>query len=283
MTCCVAALCAKGNAIALITDKRIGMGAIATESALPKYIPVAKNWFLLYSGDDISSIFDISDRITRHMASKAFVNEPDEIGSAVARIIIEKRLQEAEALYLRPLGLTLAEFVSDGINRLHKDYFETLARLLESYRLPIAIILAGFASNKKGYLISVDGEERIPRRHDNPGFVAIGSGAAAAIYWMSYYDAGPVDTVREALFLAFHGKYFAELGSEVGEYTAGCVVQYDTEPIELEDKWLDKYLVPICKRLSPKQFSKTVVDKLNALPRLEQFPPAELDPDKGNP
>jgi hypothetical protein len=103
MTTCVAVICDDGNAIVLVADKLIGIGYVESELEITKMRHIHHNWWVLFAGDDITPVFDIVDYARAGIgptktASIADVQEA--IGIAFAR----KRMEEAEALYLAPIG-----------------------------------------------------------------------------------------------------------------------------------------------------------------------------------
>ncbi len=61
MTNCVAAVCDNGNALVMVADKMIGMGYVESELEVTKMRQLHPEWWMLFAGDDLTSVFDIID------------------------------------------------------------------------------------------------------------------------------------------------------------------------------------------------------------------------------
>ena len=61
MTCCVAALCDDGKTLILISDRMFTTWTIQSVLDINKLRKLSKHWWVLFSGDDISPVFDILD------------------------------------------------------------------------------------------------------------------------------------------------------------------------------------------------------------------------------
>ena len=188
MTCCIAAICDDGKNIVLVADKMIGIGFIESEPDINKLLQLHKNWWVLFAGEDISPVFDIVDYAKRHIRdaltkAKANLDEPIDLQLAMDAIresYDKKKIEEAETLYLKPIGWDIASFNAGGKTNL-PDFGEIKARIAD-YAFNIELLVAGF-SGGKGYVFALYGsgpEKGLIKRHDVPGFYAIGSGRSWA-------------------------------------------------------------------------------------------------------
>ena len=196
MTCCIAALCDDGKNIVLVADKMIGIGFIESEPNINKLLQLNKSWWVLFAGEDISPVFDIVDDAKRHISdvlTKCGKNPDDAadlplVMDAIREGYEKKRMEDAETLYLKPIGWDIASFNAGGQTNL-PDFGEIKARISD-YAFNIELLVAGF-SEGKGYVFALYGagaEKGLIKRHDVPGFYAIGSGGTGAIYMMYYRD-----------------------------------------------------------------------------------------------
>jgi 20S proteasome alpha/beta subunit len=283
MTTCVAAVCDDGNAIVLVADKMIGMGYIESELEITKMRQIHRDWWMLFAGDDITPVFDIVD----YAKAKLNQQEPASIGEvqeAVKLAFAQKRMENATALYLTPIGWDIERFTKEGSSLLPD--FEQIKAKIDDYSLAIELLVAGFDSGK-GYVFSLQGygENRgVPRRSDIPGFDAIGSGSVGAMYMMYYRSLSPKDSVRETVYTALEGKYFGEQASGVSESTDLFVAQSGKDLIQLNDEaTIEKKLIPICYALSPNRLRRRDREILNTLPELKGFPPMPDTEEKPKP
>jgi|GEM_PF-2405676 20S proteasome alpha/beta subunit len=286
MTCCIAAICDDGKNIVLVADKMIGIGFIESEPDINKLLHLHKNWWVLFAGDDISPVFDIVDyakRYIRDALAKANGKADDPIDLQLAMDAIresyeKKRIEEAETLYLKQIGWDMASFNAGGQTNL-PDFGEIKARV-EDYSFNIALLVAGF-SEGRGYVFALygDGPEKgLIKRHDVPGFYAIGSGGTGAVYMMYYRDMSSKMTLRETVYYAMEAKLFGEQASGVGERTDMYVATSDGRFIPIRDKeTIDHMLVPIFDRLKPKWPTDKDRAILNAIPELKGFPPTKAE------
>lgn len=282
MTTCVAAICEDGNAIVLVADKMIGVGYIESELEITKMRPIHKNWWILFAGDDLTPVFDIVD-----YANAGIGNGSASIGDvqeAVKVAFARKRMEEAEALYLTPIGWTIETFNKDGSDKLAD--FEQIKSKIEDYSLSVQLLVVGF-DGSRGHIFSLYGygEKRgIPQRYDIPGFDSIGSGATAATLMMYYRDVSPKMTVREAVYYALEGKYFGEQASGVGASTDLFVARANKDLLQINDEnTIEEKLIPICHAMSTNLLRKRDYEVLNSLSELEGFPEAKKPEKKTKP
>lgn len=276
MTVCVAAACDSGKALVLVADKMVGLGYVTSELDITKMRSLHKDCWILFSGDDITPIFDIIDYARAKLQEDHKIDAPAPLArimSAVQNGFEKKRLEDAETLYLKPIGWTMADFKKEGHTVLPNA--DQIQSDIERYTLPIELLVAGFddASAFIFDLIGYGDKRGIPNRYDIPGFHAIGSGSTVAEFWMYYRDFSPKENVRLAVFQALEAKFYGEQATGVGESTDLFVARPGQELIPLSDEeTIEKKLIPICHALSPGLFTKKHRTILNNLPELAGFP-----------
>lgn len=288
MTCCVAALADNARTIVLVSDRQIGMRMISTDPETVKARQVHPRWWLMYAGDDISPIFNIADAIQEGLkelsggqkatdANAATIPSISDVEAKVSECVQQERQSEVEAQYLRPRGWTFDTFQQQAPH-LPKALVTSIVNEVNAHPMPISLLLAGFDRLGYGYLFTIYGDSMYPRRHDNPGYTAIGSGSEAAQYWMGYRDIGYLSDSRQVLYSAVEGKYFAELSLGVGEYTDVHILRAEKPTIKLSDDLVDKEIIDgIVKRMAPRGISDPFRKRLNAIVALQDLPLLKLD------
>lgn len=281
MTVCVAAVCDDGKALILVADKMVGRGYVTSDLDITKMRPLHKDWWILFSGDDLSPVFDIIDyaKDALHNEHKLVPDDPASLRAVLKAVesgFEKKRLEEAEALYLKPIGWRMNTFRSKGhvalpnAAQIHSD--------IERFSLPIELLVAGFDGGSAFIfdLMGYGDNRGIANRADIPGFKAIGSGSTVAEFMMYYRDFSPKEGVREAVYQAMEAKYYGEQASGVGERTDLFVARPGREIVQLNDEeTIEKKLIPICHALSPGLIRPRDREALNSVPELKDFPPVK--------
>jgi len=282
MTVCLAAICDDGKTLVLVADRMVGIGYIEAELKVSKLRELCKNWWVLFAGDDITSVFDVIDGARGKIATKrreAHLAQDSPtpvsiVASAVKESYEGKQQEEAEALYLKPIGWDTASFNAGGQNNL-PDFGEIKAKIA-AHHLPIELLVAGFGT-EGAYVLSLTGAEgSIVRRHDVPGFYAIGSGGVGAVYMLYYRELSYKTQAREALYYAMEAKLFGEQASGVGEDTDMYVATADGKFIPIGEESIEEELVAVWDRLRPKWIHKNSRATLNSISELDGF--EELKP-----
>ena len=266
MTVCVAALADHRKAIVLAADKMVGLGAIESEADIQKILALRKDWWVMLAADDISPAFDIVDHARKRLKNARALGI-DDVMDAVVKSYQEKRLKQAEAIYLAPRGWKLSEFNSRRVGDvIPQNLRAELDFQMHAHRLSLSLLVAGFDRNGQGHIFSVyDYDNRgDARRHDIPGYHAIGSGSQAAIYMMAYRDVSPVMPVRRMIFHVIEGKYFGELASGVGERTDLYIIRPGKPRIKIIEKAIEEKLIKLCQRLEPRLLDQKAIDVLNS-------------------
>jgi 20S proteasome alpha/beta subunit len=276
MTTCVAAITDEGKALILVADKMIGVGWVESELEVTKMREIHKDWWLLFAGNDLTPVFDIVD-YTKARLKEGEPASAGDIQDAVKAAFAQKRLENAETLYLNPIGWEITRFNHEGNS--HLPNFMELQAKIDSYHMEIELLVAGFDAGKACIFSLLGfGESRgLTNRFDIPGFVAVGSGSTGADYMMYYRRLSPKTPIREAVYYALEAKYFGEQASGVGASTDLFVARPGEKLIQLDDdKTIEEKLIPICSSLEPKDLRARDRQTLNDLPELRAFPKLEM-------
>jgi len=275
MTTCVATLCCEGKSIVLVADKMIGLGYIESEPDISKIRKIHKNWRVMIAGNDIEPAFAILNDVTSRLA---VVPAPklDIVIEVMETAYQEKRLHDAHALYLVPIGWTPEEFKATGLKYLGHTESSRIRNLIDGFEYEIELLVAGFDDNDDGKLFSVTSFNRgIASRHDL-GFYAIGSGETNARFIMTHRRVAPTMELREALFYALEGKYYGELAGGVGLRTDIFVMRSNQDDLPIHEDNVDILMTKICEQVDPRELRDSHVKLLNKVPELADIPKMPL-------
>lgn len=284
MTTCVAAACDDGKAIVLVADKMVGLGYVESEPDISKIQPLHKSWRVMIAGNGIEPAFDVIHAAREKLAC---IPSPSlcAVMSELAQAYQAKRLSDAEALFLAPIGWSLERFRREGKELLSELEVSRILQAMREHEYELELLVGGFDETAVARIFSVSSHNRgIPQRHDL-GFEAVGSGSTNARFIMTYRKYNPTIKVREALYYALEGKYYGELASGVGTRTDAMILRPDASPIMLdEEATLDVIFDEICSELDPREFKDKHLKILNRIPEMSGFPllklKAERDPKK---
>jgi 20S proteasome alpha/beta subunit len=215
MTVCVAALCERRRALVLVSDKMIGMGLVQTELKIEKVRRLCPDWWIMMAGDDVSLAFDVTDYAQSALTGRPRLDSGFVIGE-VEKAYRKRRDEDAEALYLSPIGWSLSLFQSEGGLKLHPALHQELQGKLRGHRLPIELIVAGFDTKNVGHIFSIHHPGVHKNWSDVPGFYAIGSGKYIAQQMMLYREPNISMKLPNILYFAFEAKIFSEESPGVG-------------------------------------------------------------------
>jgi hypothetical protein len=276
ITVCVATLCDDGKTIVLASDKMVGMGYVEAELDNTKMQAIHPQWYMMMAGNDITPLFELGDLARAEMPLTREVSLAD-VMQVMQRNYQSIRIKRAEAEYLKPIGWDFDRFNSQGSSSLPN--FLELQSKLQYHELSVEILVAGFDRNLNptGKIFTMSSSDRgVPRRHDIPGFAAIGSGSIAAAYMMHFKDVSPILPTRAAVYYTLEAKYFGEYASGVGPRTDMLVLHFDGNLVRIveinDEKTIEKKLIPMCERLEPCHPTPEDIDILNALPELKGLP-----------
>jgi hypothetical protein len=269
----------------MAADKMIGLGYVEGEPDITKMRPLWQDVWMLFAGNDITPVFDIIEAVKMYLLGRSVDAKRampiDVMQSAVSAALESKRMADAPALYLTPIGWTAAEFHKNGHGSLPDA--QQISANIAQHSIQAAMLVTGFY-NGEAYLFDIYGYgdgRGIPHRWDVPGFQAIGSGSTVANFMMFYRGLSPRTTAREALYYVLEAKYYGEQATGVGSRTDLFLAQPGKDLLSLNDEeTIEEKLIPICQRLEPADLRKRERDTLNGLEELKGFPEIEEPQDK---
>jgi 20S proteasome alpha/beta subunit len=283
MTCCVAALADNAKAIVLVSDRMIGTDVIAGEPDIRKSIQIHPDWRLQFSGV-VPSAVDVIQRIKNALGAEPVAVQT--VASAMAAALYQRWQHETEAANLLPHGWTTESFQAFGKSSLPDTVFRSIDDVRSYYNLYVDIMASGFDADGEGHVLSATGRGTTKfqvSHHDIPGYHAIGSGAGGALYMMNYKDVSSKMPTREATYYALEGKYFGELGSNVGDVTDALILRQGEAPFDLPKEAERIYLEEIFQRIRPHWLSgKKLIEAANAIQLPEWITPLPLPQPKKN-
>jgi 20S proteasome alpha/beta subunit len=218
MTCCVAALCDRRKSIVLVADKMVGSGFSQAELKIKKIRKLNPDWRVMIAGNDISPAFDIIDKASIELGTSE--HTVGEVEDALARHFRERRADEATAL---------------------RD---------PDHILDIQLLTAGFDKNGVGHLLTVS-NPGIYKRHDIPGFHAIGSGSFGAYYMLLWREIDIYMKSSLALYYAFEAKIFGESAPGVGFETDMYILRKG-QPDKKVSKASEEKMAAVWNNLKPR-------------------------------
>jgi 20S proteasome alpha/beta subunit len=271
MTTCVAAIADEGKALILAADKMVGVGWVESELEITKMREIHSHWWMMFAGDDITPVFDIVDYTKARLPSEGRPTVK-EVEDAVKAAVAQKRMENAESLYLTTIGWDITRFNTEGPSLL-SNYMELQAKIGD-YNTGLQLLVAGF-DNSKGHIFTLEdgsSSKGIPHRYDIPGFAAIGSGATGADYFMYYRHLGPSLPVREALYYVLEAKFAGEQAGSVSASTDLFIARPGKKLLQLDDdETIEEKLMPICMALEPRDLRPRDFKTLNSLKELRGF------------
>lgn len=279
MTVCIAALADKGKTIVVFADKMIGMEAIQSEIA-NKILEIHRDWRVMFAGNDIDPVSDIVDAVEEKLLPRRKVSANDVIDAMVENFQFQ-RLRRAEALYLKPIGLTIQQFLKPGATSLPEAEWRHRALAIDKSKLDIDFLVAGFDSRGQGHIFTVT-DPGYHQRWNIPGFAAIGIGAEGANYMMYWRNLRPEMALRRVIYHAFEAKWFGEEAPGVGERTDGLILKFQKSPVRLGEKTtIDKTLAHICNKNQPRKLDNEDIRQLNQISELSNTKEFSLLKEKG--
>jgi hypothetical protein len=181
------------------------------EQDIRKFESITNGCIALSAG----SALDKVDLIRRCRAEVSIASSPSigDIVSSIKNCYVALRVQKAEELYLKPLGLTLSDFLR-AQGQLAPDLVLRQTYSIENEGLGVELLITGVdSSGGHIYLVTDPG---VSRCYDAVGFCAIGSGEHHAELAFIRSNFSEAFSLQQALFLAYRAKRDAEAAPGVG-------------------------------------------------------------------
>jgi 20S proteasome alpha/beta subunit len=181
------------------------------EQDIRKFENITNGCIALSAGSALEKV----DLIRRCRAEVSIASSPSiaDIVGSIKDCYVALRVQRAEELHLRPLGLTLSDFLR-AQGQLAPDLVLRQTYSIENERLGVELLITGVdISGGHIYLVTDPGTSRC---YDAVGFCAIGSGEHHAELAFIRSNFSESFSLQQALFLAYRAKRDAETAPGVG-------------------------------------------------------------------
>jgi 20S proteasome alpha/beta subunit len=274
VTCCVAALAEESRVLMLMSDRMIGTDAIAGEPDIRKAIQIHQDWWVQFAGT-VPIAVDVVARIKAKMVGDTL--SANETAVIVRSVMMDRWAEDSEASVLIPHGWTNATFRSNSNGNLPDEQIRDLDQQRSWHEMGLSLLVSGFDKDGVGHIFSIagsGGSKFMVLHHDLPGYWAIGTGASGALFMMNYKDVSATLPAREVLYYTLEGKFFGELGSNVGWETDVHILRHRTETIMLAEEAVDTVFEKIfTPYLRPRHIrsNRRAVDAINKLEGLAAF------------
>ena len=211
LTVCIAALCDQASKVVIASDRMLTGSDVEFEQDIRKFESITNGCIALSAGSALEKV----DLIRRCRAEVSIASNPSigDIVSSIKNCYVSLRVQRAEELHLRPLGLTLGDFLQRQ-GQLSPDLVLRQTHSIGNERLGVDLLITGVdSSGGHIYLVTDPGTSSC---YDAIGFCAIGSGEhhAELAFIRSNFSAS--FSLQAALFLAYRAKRDAETAPGVG-------------------------------------------------------------------
>ena len=187
-----------------------------------------------------------------------------------------KRIHDAEALYLTPIGWTLREFKSDGFEKLGDVAATQIRDAIDDFEYELDLLVAGFDDHGEGRIFSISSDDRGIASRRDMGFHAVGSGDTNARFIMTHRRVAPKMPLRESLIYTLEGKYYGELASGVGIRTDLFVMRPDQDDLSIHEDNVDVLMYKICEQVDPRELADRHVQIMNSIPELSDINAMEM-------
>ncbi len=262
MTVCIAAIQEdrSGSSIFLICDRRVSIyGGWFSQEGHAKYTQVHTDWVGMFAGDveETNLMLKEVNRSLVRLKTAPFETVVKRCRLAYAKVrqlLIETQiLPDFDVRSYRKY-----QELKNADEALYLKISERISSAEENWNL----LFAGFDNQRTPHLFVISGPGTV-QYCDSQKYAAIGSGAFAALVWLSFYGYQSRRPIGELIFGALSAKFFAEKASDVGQTTVASTIKSellalihfnDDEISEMRKKWseLPKYSEEFVKELESK-------------------------------
>lgn len=229
MTICIAAICRGDNVeepkILFCNDSLVSAG-IQYEGSL-KYDYLTHRAVCLYSTNDGDLteilIYKIKENI-RTVLKERKISELNviEIVEIVSKACIDFRNERIQ----NDIGYKY-DIILSKIHENTDTIAKNMQKDLESYAYPLDVdfLIAGFDRDKDPHIFTVN-QNGLIKKHDDSGFMVIGSGAMLAFSELTKYGYNGFETITEAILDVYFAKKSSERMVGVGKNTYYSILHY---------------------------------------------------------
>jgi hypothetical protein len=243
MTVCIASICESLQGLVAVADQMLTFENISVDGTGEKINPLHRNWFAMYSGNDITDVRPILDTATIILCSENRERALGEIGEVFELAYARRHQQLIEIRVLMPSGFQgLDDFHERGKKSLTSTKFNQILRRIEEVVPGCEFLIGGFDLFGSAHLLLQ--EAKSPYKcFDDPGFWAIGSGQSEAISSLLFQAdrlGFSINSSEEAcIYHLLAAKFASESNKFVGKETHVIVRRFNEPPVYLVPEAID--------------------------------------------
>jgi hypothetical protein len=228
MTICIAAICnwdGKEDAIVSASDHMLSLGGTSTADNMAlKAEPIHRDWEIMFSGEDVSRVDLVFERIQQEMIQKTHCGL-SEVSEIVACAYNDARRQMIENTILRPLSMTMEDFMDVGLKKMGSANYSNILYEIRNVSLGFDLLISGFDGSGSPHIFTVSGDGDV-RVSDRVGCWAIGSGSQNALASLFFHPYSRLFGVNRAIYQVCEAKFMAEKAVGVGRITLMSVRRF---------------------------------------------------------
>lgn len=213
MTVCIGAICMKGEAAIVASDRMVTSyyPPIEFEHTKSKIFQITEYCLALTAGDALKPIKMIP-RIKDGLGKDPYIESIVDTTTEIYQVL---RSEDAEEWYLKPRSMSKEVFYTRGIGIFPQDLFSLIDQKITSHNFGLELLIAG-VDNLGAHIYSI----RNPGKSDcfdTLGFNAIGVGYLHAIQVFIAHSYKSSYSIEEALNIVYAAKKAAEVAPGVGK------------------------------------------------------------------
>jgi hypothetical protein len=227
VTICIGAITSELDVL-LVTDAMFTLwgGAYSTDTQSPKFRPIHRDWFAMFSGENVNHaiavLARVNDTIVESGLEETAFNR-EQIHKIIREAYQAERRQRATDLLLSPYGLKMEDFLANGHNIFSDSEFSVIQQGIEMSRLECELLICGFYRGFRPHIFSVV-DPGIVEDHDGIGFWIIGSGSNLALASLALRKHSPALPTESTVFHVCEAKFAAESAIGIGKTTAAVLM-----------------------------------------------------------
>jgi len=232
VTTCLASL-ATDDCIVAVSDMMISMDWVSGDSLSVKSLNIGANWRVMFSGNDVTPVIPIMERVRSRAGKAPTVNE---LTLAFEQEYATQIRRRAEAEVLSTLGLSMQTFLTEGLKDLGPALFSQFVCDIRNVRSDLEFLVFGFDREPRMFIVSHPG---IASDYGVPGFWAIGSGSISALGMLYNIGHNKHVSAQGALYNLCAAKFLSESASGVGKATFAVIARSNSHPTRMTTQDLE--------------------------------------------
>jgi hypothetical protein len=225
MTVCIASIHRDkktGPSIIAASDRRISLfGGWFSDEGRAKFRSIHPEWEALFAGGTEETKLML-DAITLAM-KKVKANHLEKVVNCCRQAYAKQRVRLIETQVLPEFDVnTYREY--KALRQSDDGLYAEITKAVRDAQENWSLLFAGFDEDSAPHIFVISGPGRV-EPYDYISRAAIGTGAVAALFWLSYQGFAARPGIGEAVLAAVWAKFFAERATDVGEQTIVTVMR----------------------------------------------------------